>query len=671
MVGKPIKIALAGNPNSGKTTVFNALTGSRQYVGNWPGVTVEKKEGKFRFENHEVTVVDLPGTYSLSAYSLDEKVARDFLVNEKPDAVVVVVDASNLERNLYLVAQLLELGAKVIVDLNMMDVAKSRGIMIDTQKLEQILGVKVVGTVASRGTGLDRLRRMIHDIRKDEPPPGFRILYGRDFEAALDGLSGLIEEHGLTRSVSARWRALKLLEGDATELKLLETNPDAEAVRVELNQIRTKLEHKYGYDVETAIVERRYGYLNGVVKECTHRKPGVAGRLTMSDKIDKVVTNRWVGIPIFLLLMWGTFQLVFKLGDPLVGYIEALFEWFGGVVSTTLASSPAWLSSLMVDGLINGIGSVLVFIPNIVILFLVISLLEDSGYMARAAFVMDRFMHALGLHGKSFIPMIIGFGCNVPAIMATRTLESRKDRILTILVNPLMSCSARLPIYTLFTAAFFSRNQGLVVFSLYLMGIVLAIAMARIFKGIFFKHEVAPLIMELPPYHLPSIRGVLTHMWERASLFVRKAGTIIAGVVVLVWLLASLPWGVEYASQASIIGKIGVFIAPIFSPAGFGNWQAAVSLTFGILAKEVVVGTMGTLYGVGKEGLTAIVSGQFTPLSAYAFMAMSLLYIPCIASIAAIWRETNWKWTLLTVGYTLVLGWLVAVLIYQVGSLLT
>lgn len=671
MAGKPIKIALAGNPNSGKTTVFNALTGSRQYVGNWPGVTVEKKEGKFRYEDHEVTVVDLPGTYSLSAYSLDEKVARDYLVNERPDAVIAVVDASNLERNLYLVAQLLELGARVIVDLNMMDVARSRGLTIDARKLEQALGVKVVETVASRGVGLDRLRRMIHDIRKDEPRPGFKVFYGRDVEAAIEKLTGLIVEKQLTRGVSARWRALKLLEGDEAEKAVLESNPEAAEVRAGLELVRTELEHKYGYDSETAVVERRYGFLNGVVKECTHREPGIAGRLTMSDSIDKVVTNRWLGIPIFLLLMWGTFQLVFKLGDPLIGYVEMLFEWFGGLASGALAGSPAWLSSFLVDGLINGIGSVLVFIPNIVILFLVISILEDSGYMARAAFVMDRFMHALGLHGKSFIPMILGFGCNVPAIMATRTLESRKDRILTILVNPLMSCSARLPIYTLFTAAFFSRNQGLVVFSLYLMGVVLAILVARILKGIFFKHEVAPLIMELPPYHLPSIRGVLNHMWERAWLFVRKAGTVIAAVVVLIWFLASMPWGVEYASQASIIGKIGMFFAPVFSLAGFGNWQAAVSLVFGVLAKEVVVGTMGTLYGVGEEGLAAVVSGEFTPLSAYAFMAMSLIYVPCVATVAAIWRETNWKWTLLTVGYTSGLGWLVAVAIYQIGSLFT
>jgi ferrous iron transport protein B len=666
-----IKIALAGNPNSGKTSIFNALTGAHQYVGNWPGVTVEKKEGHSSYGGHEVVVVDLPGTYALDAYTIDERVARDFLVHEHPDAVVAVVDASNLERNLYLVAQLLELGARVVVALNMVDVAEGRGLEIDRSRMETILGVRVVPTVASRGTGIDGLKRLIHDIRYDTQPAGFTISYGPDLEAAIGRLAAAIEQHAPVSGVSARWRAIKLLEGDVGQLA--ELRGDAgDRVRVELERLKSELERKYGYDVETAIVERRYGFLNGLVKECTRRHPGFTSRLDMTEAIDRVVTNRWVGIPIFLVLIWATFQLVFTVGAPLSGVLGEFFHWLGGASRSWLASSgaPGWLGSLLSDGLIDGVGAVLVFVPNIMILFLIITLLEDSGYMARAAFVMDRFMHLLGLHGKSFIPMIIGFGCNVPAIMATRTLESRKDRILTVLINPLMSCSARLPVYILFTGAFFTRQRGLVVFSLYLLGIVLAVLVARLFKWVFFREEVAPLIMELPPYHVPALRSVLAHMWDRSWLFVRKAGTVIALAVVAVWLLASLPWGTPYASATSLIGRIGSVLAPVLRPAGFGYWWAAASLLAGVVAKEIVVSTMATIHGVGPQGLVGVVRDQFTPASAYAFMVMSLIYIPCIASIAAIRRETNWRWASLAVGYTLVLGWLAAVAVYQVGRLL-
>ncbi len=666
-----IEVALAGNPNSGKTSIFNALTGSKQCVGNWPGVTVERKEGRFRYQGHEVRIVDLPGTYALDAYTLDERVAREYLVNEKPDAVIAVVDASNLERNLYLVAQLIELGARVVVALNMVDVARSRGIDIDTVKLAKVLGVKVVPTVASKCVGIEQLQRVVHDIYVDPPPPGLRVSYGEDIESALEQLVEAITRSRPDRADGARWWALKLLEGDPGAVaELVAGDAGADIGRL-LEDLRIRLEKHIGIDAETAVVEHRYGFLNGVVKECSRRRPGVSGRLAISDSIDRVVTNRWLGIPIFLLLMWGTFQLVFTVGAPLADLIDGFFGWLAEAVGAGLVAlqSPGWLISLLTEGLIGGVGSVLVFVPNIVILFLVISLLEESGYMARAAFVMDRFMHLLGLHGKSFIPMIIGFGCNVPAIMATRTLESRKDRILTILVNPLMSCSARLPVYILFAGVFFTRHQGLVVFSLYLLGIVLAVLVARLFKRFFFKQESAPLIMELPPYHLPTVRSVLTHMWERAWLFVHKAGTVIAAASVLIWLLASLPWGVEYASEASIIGRLGGVFAPLLRPAGFGYWWAAVSLAAGIVAKEIVVSTMGAIHGAGPGGLAEVLRRSFTPVSAYAFMVMSLVYIPCIATIAAIKRETNWRWTGLAVGYTLVLGWVLAVLVNQLGGL--
>jgi ferrous iron transport protein B len=667
-----IRVALAGNPNSGKTSIFNALTGAHQYVGNWPGVTVERKEGRFTYEGHDVRLVDLPGTYALDAYTIDEQVARQYLTSENPDAVIAVVDASNLERNLYLVAQLLELGARVIVALNMMDIAESRGLEVDVDKLGKLLGVKVVPTVASKNVGINRLRRVVHDIHSDAPRPGLRISYGNDIESGLAKLVEAVQVAWPNRADSARWWALKLLEGDHGALAELETTPGGSALRPVLDSVRTGLEKHVGTDAETAVVERRYGFLNGLVKECTRRRPGVGRRLAISDEIDRVVTNRWIGIPVFLLLLWGTFQLVFTVGAPLSNLIDLFFGWLGRATAGWLSAlhAPEWLASLASEGLIGGVGSVLVFVPNILILFLVISLLEESGYMARAAFVMDRFMHLLGLHGKSFIPMIVGFGCNVPAIMATRTLESRKDRILTILVNPLMSCSARLPIYILFAAAFFSRDQGLVVFSLYLLGILLAVLVARLFKWLFFREEVAPLIMELPPYHLPTLRSVLTHMWERSWLFVRKAGTIIAGASVVIWLLGSLPWGVEYASESSIIGRVGGILAPLLRPAGFGHWWAAVSLAAGVVAKEIVVSTMGAIHGTGPEGIVEVLRQSFTPLSAYAFMVMSLVYIPCVATIAAIKRETNWRWALLAIGYTLVLGWVLAVLIYQVGRLL-
>jgi len=669
-LNKIIKIALAGNPNSGKTTVFNNLTGSHQHVGNWPGVTVEKKEGKYFYDDFKVNVIDLPGTYSLTAYSLDERIARDFLIKETPDVVVTVIDASNLERNLYLVILLLELGVNVILALNMMDLVEKRGIKIDTEKLSLVLGIPVVETVANKGKGMDDLKLAVVENVERKKTVSFKVDYDQDIEGKIKDLLKFLEDKKVPEGYPLRWLSVKLLEGDAEVLKKIKTFPEGKEIEREVIKSTSKLEKHLGYDLETAIVERRYGFLEGLVRECTEKRLGIKERQEISDKIDNIVTNKFLGMPIFLGFMWLTFQMVFSLGSPLADLINSFVGWFGGIVSIGISSigAPQWLSSLISDGIISGVGAVLVFLPNILLLFLAIAILENSGYMARAAFMMDRIMHALGLHGKSFIPMIMGFGCNIPGIMACRTLESRKDRILTILVNPLMSCSARLPIYTLFAGAFFAKNQGLVVFSLYLLGMVLAVAVARIFKSIFFKQEVAPLIMELPPYRLPQLKTVLIHMWERGSLFLKKAGTIILTGVVLIWLLASLPFGVEYASEASLIGKLGSFFAPVLKPAGFGFWQAAVALLFGILAKEVVVGTLGTLYGVEASGLNTIILQHFTPLSAYCFMVMSLIYIPCIAAIATIKKETNWKWTGLAVGYSLILGWTVAVLIYQVGK---
>ncbi|RLD98204.1 MAG: ferrous iron transport protein B [Aquificota bacterium] len=670
-------IALAGNPNSGKTTVFNALTGARQKVGNWPGVTVERKEGKAKLKDMEVTVVDLPGIYSLTANSIDERIARDFLLKERPSLVAVVLDASNLERNLYLPLQLMELGvSRLVLICNMMDQARTEGLEIDTEGLSRALGVPIVPTVANKGVGIERLRNVLAvEVVREKGLSSCPLRYGESVEEAINELEEAIKKHKtLSQRYPLRWLALKLLEGDQEYLaRLEEGNPTGGEIRAHLTMLRDKLEGEIRYDLETALVEKRYGYLKGLVRKFSKKKWDWEKRLSVSDKIDRMITNRFLGIPIFLVLMWITFKLTFSVGGPIADLIDGFFGYLGEHAAALIASAhgPAWLASLISDGIIGGVGSVLVFFPNIFILFLAIAVLEDSGYMARGAFVMDRFMHAIGLHGKSFIPMMLGFGCNIPGIMATRTMENEKDRLLTILVNPLMSCSARLPVYILFAGALFAHHQGTIIFSIYMLGVVLAIVLARVFKTLFFKGEPAPLVMELPPYRLPTWKGVFLLAWQRSAIFVKKAGTIIFAAVVLVWFLAHIPTGVEYASQQTLIGKLGTILAPIMKPAGFGFWQAAVALFFGVLAKEVVVGTLGTLYHTEEEKLGAVIAQHFTPLTGYAFMVMTLIYIPCIASIGIIKRETNsWKWTGFAVGYSLVLGWMLAVVIYQGGKLL-
>jgi len=657
-------IALAGNPNSGKTTTFNELVGAKEKIGNWSGTTVERKEGLLVVEDTKIRIIDLPGTYSLTAYSIDERIARDFLVKEAPDLVVVIIDASNLERNLYLPLQLLEMGQNVVLVLNMMDVVKHRGIEIDVNALSEILDIPVVETVASQAKGMNILKSVIAKTL-DKSPKILNIDY-QEVEGDIKRIEEALE--GVDLAFDKRTLGIKILEGDQDifdKLNCTEYFSKISALRNEIIESRSD-------DIETFMIERRYAYIKGLVKECSKKYLTWEERVTRSDKIDEVLTNRFLGIPIFLSLMFVLFTFVFRIGEPFVGIIEKFFSFLGqqAVILVENTGWPLWIASLASDGIIAGVGSVLAFLPYICLLFLGISILEDSGYLARAAFVMDQFMHALGLHGKSFVPMLLGFGCTVPAVMATRTLGSEKDRILTILVLPLMSCAARLPVYTLFAAALFPENQGLIVFSLYLLGIILAVIMARVFRGVLFKGETAPLVMELPPYHIPNLKSVLLHMWIRSWLFIKKAGTMICLAVIFIWVLASLPWGVEYASENSVAGKMGSVIAPIFKPAGFGFWQAAVALVLGIFAKEVVVGTLGTLYGVGESGLSTILPQHFSPLSGYAFLVMTLVYIPCIASIAVIKQELNWKWAGLSVSYTLVLGWILSVLVYQVGGMI-
>jgi ferrous iron transport protein B len=666
-------IALAGNPNSGKTSIFNDLTGSHQQVGNWPGVTVEKKEGKLTYQGEFLKVVDLPGTYSLGGYTEDELIARNFILFDQPSVIINVVDSANLERNLYLTVQLLEMGANIVVALNMVDEAKAQKIEINKSRLTELLGVPVVPTVATRNEGVKELVAATVSRAKELPPKPLVVNYGQEIEEELLKLEELIKLNpNLNANYSSRWLAVKLLEGDE-RLRDEMQKCQADRVLVQTGKSIHHLINILGEELEAIIAERRYGFISGLLKEVVSRRSTLEERLTVSDKIDQVVTNRFLGLPLFLLAMWAVFQFTFKLGDPLIGWVEAVFEGLGGLVTGWLGvlGASEMLVSFVVDGIIGGGGSVLVFIPPIFLLFLALSFLEDSGYMARAAYIMDRFMHFLGLHGKSFLPLLIGFGCNVPAIMATRTLESKQDRLVTILINPLMSCAARLPVYVLFAGAFFTANQGWVIFSLYLLGIVLAIMIGKLFKTFIFKGGISTFVMELPPYRLPTLKSIFIHMWQRGSSFIRKAGTIILGVVVLVWLFSNLPPGVEYASQESIIGKIGSVLAPLFTPAGFGNWEAAAALIFGILAKEVVVGTLGVLYGMDEAGLSQAIAQHWTPLSAYAFMVMTLIYIPCVAAIGAIRRETNsWGWTVFAIAYSLVLGWVMAVLVFQGGRLL-
>jgi ferrous iron transport protein B len=665
-------VALAGNPNAGKTSVFNKLTGGRQHVGNWPGVTVEKKEGYYAYDGATFHVIDLPGTYAMGAYSSDEVVARDFILSGEAAVVVNVIDASNLERNLYLTTQLLEMGASVVVALNMYDVAEKR-LHLDAAEISNLLGVPVVPTVGTTGQGIAELKAAVAAAASERRADGpMRINYGHEIEPHLEKITAdLFNLPGLTPSLSRRWLALKLLEGDEKIKTLVSEIPGGAAVADDASAAAEHLKGIIGDDATVAVADYRYGFIVGLIKDAVRPRGPSPTRLTASDKIDYVLTNRFLGVPIFLVAAYGLFELTFKLAEPVVAGLEAGLGWASANVAARAAAASPLLTSFVVDGIFGGVGSVLVFVPNIFLLFLAIAVLEDTGYMARAAFILDEFMHKLSLHGRSFIPLILGFGCNVPAVMATRTLETRRERMITIMVVPLMSCSARLPIYVLFVGAFFARYRGLVIWSLYSLGIVLAIGAAKIFSKTLFPGETAHFVMELPPYRMPTLRGALLHAWERTREFIKRAGGIILAAAILLWGLSNLPPGVAYASRDSVLGKLGAAIAPAFRPAGFGEWQPTVALIAGVMAKEAVVSTLGVLYAAGEEGLTNVLRTTFTPLSAYAFMVMSLIYIPCAATVAVIRRETrSWRWTLFAAGYTIILGWLVATLFYQGGRLL-
>ncbi len=717
-MNKKVTIALAGNPNCGKTTIFNNLTGARQKVGNWPGVTVEKKEGKLKFKEYDLSVIDLPGTYSLTPFSIEEITSRDFILNEKPDIVINIIDASNLERSLFLAIQILELGRPALFVLNMADVAEAKGIKIDEKKLSQLLGLPVVFTIGNKNRGIDTLLKAAIDEIKlfDEGKKSRDIRYSQEIELCISKVETQIYNNIDSIDGEIRWNALKILEND----KIIKDNiknllSDASIpIFQTAEDCRSRIHDLFEDEFEIVLTEDRYGVIAGLVKETVTNL--VSKRIDISRNIDLVLTDRFFGIPVFIFFIWAMFQLTFSLGAYPMEWLDTGVSLLSSSIDKVMPQS--LVKELLLDGIIAGIGSVIIFLPNILILFFCIALFEDTGYMARAAFIMDRVMHTSGLHGKSFIPMLMGFGCSVPAIMAARTLESDKDRILTILMTPFMSCSARLPVYIVLAGSFFAEKAGTVIFSLYFIGIVVAILSGRFLKTILFKGEDAPFIMELPPYRMPMLKSLIIHMWDRSKMFLKKmTGVILIGSIII-WALSSFPkinsYSVDYDDMIkkanleysqkigsasdhetqklniqlglkirkiennreqervskSYIGKIGKVLEVFFEPIGIG-WQASVALVTGFVAKEVVVSTMGVLYGVGNdegEALeNALKNSGMTALSALSMMVFVLLYIPCFATILMIYKETSAKWTGFNLIYTTMVAWIMSFLVYQTG----
>ena len=663
-------VGLAGNPNVGKTTVFNGLTGMRQHVGNWPGKTVERAEGHFKHGSYDYDVIDLPGNYALSAHSMEEIVSRDFIVDDDSDVIINIVDAANLERNLYLTVQMMELGANLVMALNMNDFAKKKDHIIDVKLMSELLGFPVVEINAKTGDGFDELLTTVEKQTANPIDTSAKLSYGNELKEHLSDMQALIEKDSNLLDVPSVWTAIKLLEKDPIVIEKVQGSSQKSAIMTETDKVAGHLHTIFNEGAEEVVANARYAFIGGLMAEAV-KKPAVE-KETTTDKIDKIVTNRILAIPIFLVIMYAMFQFTYTLGAPFQDMIDQAFgmlaEWVGSFIANE------YLASFICDGIIGGVGGVLTFLPIIILMFLFLSILEDCGYLARAAFTLDIFMHKLvGLHGKAFIPMILGFGCGVPAIMATRTMENEGDRMLAMMLVPFMSCTARLPIYAIFIAAFFEANHGAILLSIYVLGIVVALIVAAILKRTMFKGLSTPFVMELPTYKVPSVKGVLLHTWEKVKGFLRKAGTIILACSIVLWALSIFPLGVEFGSADSVLGMIGGAIAPIFAPLGFGTWQAGVAIIAGLAAKEVVVATFGTLAGMeedDEEGITQLVHDTFTPLSAYAFMAFTLLYTPCFAAIGAIKQETNsYKWVATMCAITLVTAYIVSFLIYNVGLL--
>ncbi len=709
MPGEKITVALAGNPNSGKSSLFNAITGARQHVGNYPGVTVEKKWGHVYHNGSEVEVVDLPGTYSLTAYSLEELVARDYLIKNKPDVVVDVVDAANLERNLYLAVQFLELGVPLVIALNMMDVAEGRGMNIDTDKLSRLLGVPVVPTVARKGKGVKQLLQEVAEVatRQKKWRP-LEISYGSDVDQALVELTGKFNGQSLAWSpLSPRWVSLKLLENDSEVKQQVQSDPglaqQMEPLRQKLaDHLRLTLDD----DPEGVIADYRYGFIGGIYRQVVQEAR--AQRLELSDKVDKVLTNRLLGPLVLLAVLYGIYQFVFWASEAPVGWLEALFGWLGGVAEAGIPEG--FLKSLMVSGIIDGVGGVLGFVPLIMFMFFAIAILEDTGYLARVAYLLDRVLRSFGLHGNSVMAMIvsggISGGCAVPGVMAARTLRDPKARLATILTVPMMNCGAKLPVYALLIGAFFAAREAQMLFALTLISWGLALIAARILRWTVLKGETSPFVMELPPYRMPTLRGLLIHTWERTWQYIKKAGTVILGVSILMWALMSFPtlpdgraaaWegkaqaaaGKEARQQIeyqmaqdqlaySVAGRLGQALHYLTEPLGF-DWRTNVALVGGFAAKEVVVSTLGTAYSLGQVdpeetgGLSERLAKEpgWNPLKAFALMLFVMIYAPCFVTVAVIRNETGgWKWPLFAMAYTTAAAYVLALLVYQGGKLL-
>ncbi len=683
MQNKKLTVAIAGNPNSGKTTIFNAFTGAKQNVGNYPGVTVEKKEGTKIYKDYQVNLVDLPGTYSLAANSVEEVVARDYLILEKPDVVINVIDSGNFERNLYLTTQIMELNVPMVLALNMADIAEKQGFTFDIAKISKFFNANVVLTIGSKGSGLNELLDAVID--KANNPGNIDsanlINYGDDIEKELDKLSSVVnKDHTLAQKYGRRWIALKLLEHDEDILSKEHNIEVLEAA----HESASKLDKLFGDRPDVVIAEKRYGFISGVHEQAV--KHTAQRHHDISDTIDTFLLNRAIGLPIFFLMMYLVFKLVFWAGDPLMGLIESGF----GILSTGISNiiPDGHLKSLIVDGIIGGVGGVIVFLPNIVLLFLAISMLEDSGYMARAAFLMDRIMKKIGLHGRSFIPMVIGFGCTVPAIMGTRILEDKKSRFATILILPLMSCGARLPIYSLIIPAFFPVQwRGFVMWLMYVIGIILAVILAAILRRTILKGQSGIFLMELPPYRMPTLRGLSIHVSNRSWLYLKKAGTVILWISIALWAATVYPkpsaeslegLTAEQVQQAeleySIVGRIGKTMEPVIKPMGF-DYKIGTALLGALAAKEVFVAQMGIVFSVGEtdeesDTLRDKLKNNYNPLQGFCIMLFCLISAPCMATLAVCRRETNWKWAIFQfVGLT-VIAFGLTTLVFQVGTAL-
>lgn len=669
-----IKIGLAGNPNCGKTTMFNDLTGSTQYVGNWPGVTVEKKGGKLK-GHKDVEIVDLPGVYSLSPYTLEEVVTRNFMIEDKPDAIINIVDASNIERNLYLTTQILELGIPTVIALNMMDIVEKNGDKIDLNKLSDILGCPVIETSALKGKGIKEVAEKAVELANEKKKFNFEVPYSEECKNALSEIEKFAKENLSSSNIESKYLAIKLFERDEKIVEKLQLN---ESSLKEIENIVKKCEDELDDDSESIITSDRYAFIGTIVSKAI-KKANNSNEST-SDKIDKIITNRFLALPIFAAIMWAVYYIsVSSIGTIVTDWTNDTL--FGEIVAGNVGNwlqvlgVADWLYSLIIDGLIGGVGAVLGFVPQIMLLFLFLSILEDCGYMARVAFIMDRVFKKFGLSGKSFIPMLISSGCGVPGIMATRTMENDRDRKMTIMLTTFIPCGAKLPIIALFAGALFG-GASWVAPSVYFLGIVMIIICGIILKQTkLFKGEPAPFVMELPQYHIPSAKNVLLHMWERGRAFIVKAGTIIFVACGAMWFLSSFNFRLEMVDAGeSILAAIGNVFAPIFAPLGFGNWQSSVASISGLVAKENVVGTFGVLFGVAEAAeddptLLQHVSGMFTIASAYAFIAFNMLNAPCFAAIGAIRREMgSWKWMWITIGFQTGTAYLVALVINQVGS---